>query len=210
MFKKLARFGAIAGLAMSIAPLIAVLPAAAEVYRNPQNSVFVTGLQPQQRVTMTYSGVMRNRDFQADSCGRIVMRNSATSPIPASIVVAGETVDTASLPTQILPRCTNGVAEEMRSANFRTTSGDVVIVGRAPSSYTTVQTPTERTRNATANACGFAMFSNSTSFQHSPSTIVSIPGQPVTNDEISSLTQRDSPLCSRGQMFVPLSWLNNN
>jgi hypothetical protein len=120
--------------------------------------------------------------------------------------VAGTSVDTATLPTQLLPGCNNGVSEETRSANFKTNTGDVVIVGRTPGSYATVQTPQDRVRNATANACGVARFASSTSYQHAANTAIQLAAVP-TADQISDLTSRDGVLCSRGSLYVPASWL---
>ncbi len=203
MKKKIA---ALFGLGMVLASAGAALADIPPLFRDTNNNIYMTGQSPDSSVSITYSGLMKSRDYQANSCGWILLRPSATNPIPATLNVAGTEVTTASLPTQLLPGCTNGVAQETRSANFKTNDGTVVIVGRTPSSYVTIQTPTTKIRKATANACGIAKFSNSTTYQHSPSTEIEIPSMGVT-DTISGITEKDGILCSRGSLYVPASWL---
>lgn len=179
------------------------------VFRDDQKNIYVTGQSPSARVSMTYKGLMKSRDYQANSCGWILLRPSATAPIPASINVAGTTVNTSSLPTQLLPGCNNGVSEETRSANFKTNEGVIVIVGRTPGGYITVQTPQDKVRTATANACGVAKFSNSTTYQHSNTTPISLEDAPGAST-IANLSQQDGVLCSRGTLYVPASWLSSS
>lgn len=121
--------------------------------------------------------------------------------------MAGTAVTTSTLPTQLLPGCNNGVAEETRSAHFKTNEGTVVIVGRTPGSYVTVQTPQDKARSATANACGVAKFSNSTTYQHTGTTQIDLAGAPSA-DTIADLTEKDGILCSRGTLYVPATWLS--
>lgn len=206
MQKKLARAAAVLGIAMTTIPLFTtVANAVPTIFRDSQNNVYVMGQSPQSRVSLTYNGMLRSRDYQANTCGWITLRNSSTSPIAGTIVVGGTNVDTASLPTQLLPGCTNGTPAETRSANFRTSTGDVVIVGRTAGSYVTIQVPQNRDRSATANACGFAKFSNSTTYQHQSSTMVEFSSD--YDGSINGLTQRDAPICSRGNLYVPYGWL---
>ena len=208
MFKQLTRTSAVLAAVATIlssAPAVLAEPIPS-VFRDTQNNIYVTGQSPSSRVSMTYEGMLRSRDYQANSCGWIVLRNSTTSPIPANITVGGTAVDTTALATQLMPGCTNGVPQESRSANFKSTSGDVVIVGRTPGSYITVQTPVDRTRNATANACGVARFTNSTTYQHSDTTAIGLTQAPAANT-IADLSEKDGVLCSRGSLYVPASWL---
>lgn len=208
------RFGALmsaaAIVASTAAPAMANMPS---VFRDAENNVYLTGHTPQSRQTMTYEGMMRSRDFQANACGAIILRNSSTNPIAGTIRVGGTDVSAAALPTQLMPNCLpSGQFEEARPNNFKTANGDVVIVGRTPGSYTTVQTPQNRDRAASANACGIVRFTNSTSFQHSPTTIVryAVNGQMQSPRPISDLELQEPPLCSRGQLYVPLSWLSGS
>ena len=207
MVNKFARFGAllsVAGiLASSSVAFAQSIPAA---FRDAQNNVYVTGQSPSSSVSMTYQGLTRSRDYQANSCGWILLRPSATSPIPASFSAGGATVTTASLPTQLLPGCNNGVAQETRSANFKTNEGTVVLVGQTPGGYVTIQSPTDKVRKATANACGVAKFSNSTTYQHAGTTQIDLAAAP-TAAQISDLSEKDGILCSRGSLYVPASWL---
>lgn len=208
MIQKFARTGALlAAIATVFSSTSAVWAnSIPPVFRDPDNNIYVTGQSPQTRVQLTYQGMMRSRDYQANSCGWILLRNSTTNPIAGTINVGGTSVNTATLPTQLLPGCNNGIAEETRAANFKTTTGDVVVVGRTPGGYVTVQTPQDRVRNATANACGVARFASSTSYQHAANTQIQIAAAPDAS-QISDLTARDGILCSRGNLYVPASWL---
>lgn len=203
-FSRPAAFLAAVGVIFTgTAALAAPIPAA---FRDAQNNIYVTGQSPSSSVSMTYQGLTRSRDYQANSCGWIVLRPSTTTPIPASFKAGSATVTTASLPTQLLPGCNNGVAQETRAANFKTNEGSVVLVGQTPGGYVTVQTPTDRVRRATANACGVARFTNSTTYQHSSTTQIDLAAAP-TADQISDLGEKDAVLCSRGSLYVPASWL---
>jgi hypothetical protein len=210
MRKQLARAGAVLGIAMTSFPLLAMVANASvpSIFRDAQNNVYIMGQSPQTRVSLTYNGMLRSRDYQANSCGWVTLRNSSTNPISGTIVVGGTNVDTSSLPTQLLPTCTNGTPQETRNANFKTSTGDVVIVGRTAGSYVTVQVPQNRDRAGTANACGFVRFTNSTTYQHQGSTNIGFGGS--YSGEISNLEQRDAPLCSRGSLYVPASWLGGS
>jgi hypothetical protein len=177
------------------------------VFRDAQNNVYVTGQSPSSSVSMTYQGLSRSRDYQANSCGWILLRPSTTSPVPATFTAGGSAVTTANLPVQLLPGCNNGVPQEARTAHFRTNEGTVVLVNQTPGGYVTVQTPTDKVRKVTANACGIAKFSNSTSYQHSDSTRIQL-SQATGVDTISDLgAAQDALLCSRNQLYVPATWL---
>lgn len=210
MFKKFARVGAVLGvLATGMSLLAPVAQAYPAIFRDSQNNVYVMNQTPQSRVQLTYNGMMRGRDYQANTCGWITLRNSSTNPIAGTISVGGTEVDTTTLPTQLLPSCSDGTPAETRAANFKTNTGDVVIVGRAPGSYVTIQIPQDRDRSGTANACGFVKFSNSTTYQHAADTQVTF-GTTVSDQAISTLDSMDAPLCSRGSLYVPASWLSGS
>ncbi|MEP0913063.1 hypothetical protein [Leptolyngbya sp. GB1-A1] len=210
----LARFGALMSAAAIVvsaaAPAMANIPA---FFRDAENNVYFTGLSPQAQMSLTYDGMLRSRDYKANACGALVLRNSPSSPISGTIKVGGVDVNTSTLPVQLLPDCLpSGQFQEARPANFKTASGDVVIVGRTPGSYTEIQTPQDRNRNATANACGIARFTNSTSYQHTAATMIQFifDGQPQAAQPISNLDALQPPLCSRGNLYVPASWLSGS
>jgi hypothetical protein len=210
MFHKFARFGALLSVAGILASSsVAFAQSIPPVFRDAQNNVYVTGQTPASSVSMTYQGLTRSRDYQANSCGWILLRPSTTSPVPDSFTAGGATVTTASLPTQLLPGCNNGVAQETRSANFKTNEGTVVLVGQTPGGYVTIQSPTDKVRKATANACGVAKFSNSTTYQHSDATQIRLT-QATGVNTISDLGRQDGLLCNRNTLYVPASWLTGS
>lgn len=136
------------------------------------------------------------------------MRNSTTAPITGTITAGGTAINIATLPTQLLPRCINGTPEEARTANFKTPSGDVIIVGRGPSSYVTVAVNRDRVRAVTTNACGFVRVGISTAFQHTAQTSVRLPGE-TADRTIGSLTAHDAPICNQNILYVPANWLGS-
>jgi hypothetical protein len=100
MFKKLAQFALLATAALSALP---TLPASAEVFRDGMD-IYITDLSADTQVEVQYPDFQRSRDVRADACGRILLRNSITSPISGTITVSGTAVNTATLPTQLSVR----------------------------------------------------------------------------------------------------------
>jgi hypothetical protein len=202
MFKKFASLALLATATLSALP---ILPASAEVFRDGMD-IYITELSPDAPVEVQYPNFQRSRDVRADACGRVVLRNSSTSPIGSTVTVGGTAMDTSSLPIQLLPKCNNGIPEEARAANFKTSTGDVVIVGHTANSYTTISTPTTATRRARANACGFTRLTSSNTYQHDPTMQIQIGSGSTA---IGSLNQKGAPVCRSGVMYVPTSWLPN-
>lgn len=203
MLKKLASLALLATASLSALP---ILPASAEVFRDGMD-IYITELSPDAQVEVQYPGFQRSRDVRADACGRIVLRNSSTSPISGTVTVGGTAVDTTALPTQLLPKCNSGTPEEVRTANFKTSTGDVVIVGRTANSYATVSTAATATRRARANACGYVRLTSSNTYQHDSTMPIQIGSGSSTS--IGSLDQKGAPVCRSGVMYVPTSWLPN-
>jgi hypothetical protein len=133
-----------------------------------------------------------------------VIKNSTTITVTGTITVAGTSIDTTTLPTELLPRCNSGVPEQTRSANFKTPTGDIVIVGNAASSFKSVTLPQSQVRRTRANACGYVRLASSNSYQHTNTMPLTLNGTATT---IGSLTQKDAPICRGNVMYVPQSWL---
>ena len=198
------------GLASAIA-----LPAMAQTYNgntvykvtrsNGSPQVIVANRSPGEQLTVTYPGATTSRRVTSNACGLAVLRDSTTNPVANLVSVNGVPIDQAALPTQLLPRCLNGTLEEARTANFKTGTGEVVIVATPNTVYESVFAG-GRTRNVTANACGFAAISGTSTipWEDTANQTFSIGGTTYT---LGSLPQANpEPLCRSSQLYMPAGW----
>lgn len=199
---------ALAGLSIVAATSFSGI-AQAETFRDVENNLYVTGLSSQQELSFTYPGTPRTSLGRANACGAVIVRGASGMPVTGMIKVDNVAINTATLPTQLLPTCgTNGAFNEARTANFKTPDGQVVVVGKTPNNFVGVETPENAIRKIRANACGFTRLSPNARFNHTGTQELSIAGDnPVT---ISSISQKEAPLCRGNTMYVPTSWLGRN
>lgn len=153
---------ALVGLAV-VSAMSVVSPAFAQFKDDKGNVHFQTGLTSGQKIEYQ-AGSGLTRKVTANYCGLLIVGNpSSTVAMPASITVAGASVDTTSLPVQSVPSCTNNVLKEPRAADFKDATGRVILVGKTPGVQQEVVYPgVPATKSITANACGYAKISNST------------------------------------------------
>lgn len=151
------------------------------------------------QVSVGLGSALKNRSALAGACGEVKV-NPGTTP-PATITVGTKTITIANLPTQLLPKCVNGQFEESRTADFKTSTGQIVVVGLTPNQSVTVGVPTSTVRKVTINGCGFGTLKNA-------SGTLTINGQKYT---VSSLPNAGAaPVCrttngvSTG--YTPSSW----
>lgn len=157
---KLRRRFALIGLAC-VSALTAIAPALAVPFKDSSGNIHIQDLTPNQQVT--YDAGALSKKVTANYCGLLIIGVPTNAPMPASITVDGATVDTTSLPVLSVPSCTNNVLKEARSANFKDANGRVVLVGKTPGVQSTVDyTGVPATKTLTANGCGYARISNST------------------------------------------------
>jgi hypothetical protein len=179
-------------------------------FKDTAGNIYVMGQTPSAPVEMTYLGQLTSRNLTANGCGLAIMRPSSSNPTPPSFTYNGSTITVGSLPTQLLPGCTNGVLQEARSANFKTSSGEVVLVGAAANAQVQISVPRDRVRRSTSNACGFVRFATSQSYQHGTGTNVTLSGV-FSNTAFSSIQTEEAPLCRTvngvGRLYVPAAWL---
>ncbi|MBD2666699.1 hypothetical protein [Richelia sinica] len=137
----------------------------------------------------------------AGSCGEIKLSSSSLGSTP-SIQVNSSNVTLSSLPIQLLPSCTNGSFVEARTQNFRSPSGDVIIVGQVPASAVLINIPKNTNKTVRLNACGFGTLKNSSSF--------SIPSAFTIGNNSYSLSSlpspTDPPVCRGGIKYQPTAW----
>ena len=125
-------------------------------------------------VAVTIGNAERTRNLKADACGLIVLRGTTAVPLPTTFSVAGSPVDPTTLPQQLLPKCSaTGVLEEVRTANFKTSDGKIVIVS-TPNASPVMTWQANLTRNIKTNACGFGKLANSTTKPFNSSALIKI------------------------------------
>ncbi|QQE64171.1 hypothetical protein GFS31_08500 [Leptolyngbya sp. BL0902] len=205
-------FLAIGGIGLIAAGFVAPLALAQTfsgnaVYKvmrsNGTPQVIVANRTPGERLTVTYPGATSTRRVTANACGLVVLRDSTTSPLSSLQTVDGATINQATLPTQLLPRCVNGALEEARTANFKTGTGEVVIVKTPNTVYEAVYGG-GRERSVTANACGFAAINESTTYPWASNPTIMIGG---TTHTLATMPDAGSePLCRSGQLYTPAAW----
>jgi len=184
------------------------IPAFATPYRDTENNIFVTGLNPQQEVTLTYPDIPKTSSGRASACGAVIVKGTGGTPVTGIIKVDNISIDTSALAQRILPACVNGSFQEARPTNFKTYDGSVVVVGKTPNSYYAIETQEDATRRVRANACGFALIKPNARFNHAPTTQVGINGAAAV--AISTLTQKGTPICRSGNIYYPSDWLSGN
>ncbi|MBD2078459.1 hypothetical protein [Leptolyngbya sp. FACHB-17] len=203
------KIAALTGLALSTLPALAS-GASAQMYngndvfkveRNGQAIVYIGEQTPGADVPVTFIGADRTRRVSANACGLIILRSSPTAPLSGLKSVDGVTINQATLPTRLIPRCLDGTLEEPRTADFKTATGDVVIVKTPNTSYNATYTA-DVIRNIRANACGFATLRGSTSAPLMGTTQVKIGNDTPTTISAIPITMNE-PICRNGTLFTP-------
>jgi hypothetical protein len=180
----------------ALSALSTMTPAFAQFKDADGNIHFQTGLSPSQKVE--YSAGELSRKITANYCGLVIVPVPTGASMPASITVDGTSVDTATLPTQSVPQCVNNTLKEVRSVNFKDSTGRVIIVGKTAGVQSTVAYPgVPSLKSITANACGYARISNSTS-NPAPATFT-YGGQSYTT---ATLPEQIPNRCIDGKKFV--------
>lgn len=199
---------ALAGLAMVAAPMVAQLsavaaPAGFMAHKDSKGNVYVGG-SPNSEVQVTLSGLEQTRNLKVNACGLAIIKNSSTKPLPASFKVGLNTITPASLPTQLLPKCgTNGQLEESRTANFKTSIGDVVFVGATPNGTIQMTLTDSKIQKVRTNLCGIGRITNSQTKPFASSVIFAPPGDSAKS--YGSIPVKLPYLCSKdGTTYAPM------
>ena len=210
-FKRLSALAILAVSSLSALPASAQTFSGSPVFKsiNPttsQPTVFVGGQLPNAEISVTFLGADRTRRVTANGCGLITLKDSTSSPIAGLKSVDGMTINQATLPVRLIPKCVNGVLEEPRTADFKTGTGDVVIVKTPNTSYSTIYMA-DTIKKVRANACGFAYLRGTTASPLMDSTSIQIGASaPTTISAI--MTAPSEPLCRNGILYTPggTSW----
>jgi hypothetical protein len=209
MKSKFIQLGAIATaatLAFSAFPAQAGIPTG--LFRDSTNNIYLMGQTVGASIELTYEGLTASRDLKANACGLASLRGTTANPLPTTFSANGITVNVASLPTQLKPGCVTatGQLEEVRTANFKTSAGEVVIVA-SPNATVPITYAATKVRKATVNACGIARWSTTQSYTNLGSQVISASG--VSSTPISALAAPGgAPVCRTGSLYVPIAWAN--
>jgi hypothetical protein len=214
---KLKQFGANAKRGAAIATLgfigatsFSGIAQASMIFKDSQNNLYIAGISPQQEATFSYPGTPKVSSARANLCGAVVVRGSGGVPITGTIKVDNVSIDSSTLPTQLLPPCTNGSFAEPRTSNFKTSDGQVVVVGKTANNFYGIETPENAIRRVRANACGLVKVAPNARFTHVASQQVEISTVSVAaSGPISNLETRDAPICRGSVVYVPASWLGS-
>jgi hypothetical protein len=139
------------------------------------------------------------------SCGEVRVTGSSIGSTP-TITVDGTVVTVSSLPIQTLPACSNGTFAEARTSNFKTSTGDVVVVGKTASSAIAIDIPKPTSKSVKINGCGFGVLKNSSSFAIPTSFVVN-----GTSFNLASLNSAVNPPYCRtvngtSYGYIPAEW----
>jgi hypothetical protein len=135
----------------------------------------------------------------AGSCQEVRLTSSTVGMTP-TITVDGTVVTLSSLSTALLPTCTNGTFNEARTSNFKTPSGDIIIVNKTGA--VTLNIPKATVKTVNINACGFGTLKNSSSFSI-PATF-KVGGVTKTLSTLTSVNY--PPICRSGVGYRPATW----
>lgn len=205
MFKRVSVIAA--GLtALISAPALAIPYNSAMVYKTSVDSIdqVIFSGTANTRIAVSIENQERNSGRIAGTCGEV--RVSSTTGDYSGLKVDDVSVDAASLTTMTLPSCVSGTFAEARPSNFKTPTGQVIVVGKTPGAAVKVMLPADVIRYVTLNGCGFGVL-RATSSSPIPTTFS------VGTDAyvFSSLTTSPgAPLCRTSNGFstgyVPAAW----
>lgn len=195
------------GIASSIAPAAAIPYQSATVYKAMDGSsqVVVFSATAGSRISVSLGNTDKSTARLAGSCGEVRISVPASGDF-TGLKVDGTAVNASSLSTQTLPSCVSGSFSETRSSNFKTPTGQVVIVGKTPGAAVAVSLPSVTSRTVTANACGFGVLKGTTTSPLPASFMVG-----ATSYTVASLPDAGTPPYCRTvngspQAYVPASW----
>jgi hypothetical protein len=203
---KFRQITASAGLGMVVAPMIAsavmAAPAGFSVHRDTKGNVYFPG-SDNGELQVTISGLPQTKNLTANACGIAIYKNSATKPVPSLFKLGTVAIASSSLPTQLLPKCLpSGQLEEARSSNFKTSAGDVVLVGLTPNASVQAVFDGSKIRKVKMNACGWGRISNSSTSPFSlDATFTPMGGSSSTYGDILNKTPW---ICKDGVTYQPI------
>ncbi|AFZ61301.1 hypothetical protein H6G54_02720 [Anabaena cylindrica FACHB-243] len=166
-------------------------------------TVYISGT-PSGTASVALGFIDRFSSRVAGSCGEVRLSATTVGATPTVQVGSpGVSVEIENLPVQLLPTCTSGSFAEARPNNFKTPSGEVVIVGQTANTAVLLNIPRDTTRTVRLNACGFGTLRNTSSFSIPPT--FSVEGVEKTLATLPNAG--NAPRCTSGVGYVPSAWI---
>ncbi len=157
------------------------------------------------RVNVLLGAIDRPQARIAGACGEVRISVPSSGSF-AGLKVDDIEVDVSTLSVQTFPSCISGSFAEPRTSNFKTPTGQVIIVGKTANTAVKIALPQEITRAVTVNACGFGVLRGSTT-SPLPATLT-IGTQSYTLASLANAT--NGPICrTNGAIstgYIPAAW----
>jgi hypothetical protein len=154
----------IGSIALTLALGPAAIASANTVVRTTESGrdvIYVKGLTANQQVTLNTTGGNRAVAVLANNCGIVRVRSTQATPDNINIngtdrsIASPDSIASAPTCTGTTPPWTGGTTSNAR----RDAAGNYYFSGYTPNTAATVLVATTGTRNAVANGCGIARFS---------------------------------------------------
>ncbi|MBD2778662.1 hypothetical protein ICL16_43120 [Iningainema sp. BLCCT55] len=196
-----------AGICSSVAPASAIKYNNNSVYKATDNgnTVVVFSASAGSKIQVNLGTQSKPTAKIVGACGELKISVPSTGSFEG-LKVDGTAVDASTLPTQTLPSCVSGSFAEPRPNNFKTPSGQVIIVGKTANTAASIELPQASTKSISVNACGFGVLKAS-SGQMLPATFK----VDATEYTVASLPDATvAPYCRTIQGvssgYVPAAW----
>jgi hypothetical protein len=197
----------VGAIASGISPAAAIPYNNATVYKamDSGSTVVVFSATAGSRTAVSLGSTDKSTARLAGSCGELRISVPSTGSF-AGLKVDGVTVDASALSVQTLPSCVSGAFAEPRTTNFKTATGQVVIVGKTAGSAVAVSLPSATTRNVTANACGFGVLKGTTTSPLPASFMVGTTSYTVATLPDATTAPYCRTIDGTPYGYVPASW----
>jgi hypothetical protein len=162
-----------------------------KVTERGKSVLYVKGATANQTVTLQGQGGTSPRAILANTCGMIRIAATVARTLGTSVTVNGTAVSLSSVPTATTTTC-NG-ATPPQTTVFKDAGENLFIPGYTANQAVTVLLPGSGNRNARANGCGFARFSEPTNTTWNNSTSFVIQGTSYNYSTITAQTY--PPVC---------------
>lgn len=172
-----------------------------KIFRDVTGATFLYGLQPGEPIQAA-SDFAPARYITSNACGLLTVKAPKTKPL-GKVRVEGVTIDSNTLPVQLIPSCKGGQLEEGRSLPFKTSTGDVVLPKVANRRYQISMLDRPPLRVVKANTCGFLRFP-ADSLGDQPALPTTTGG--MARFKVSSLPLFPQLLCKRKSLYIPANF----
>jgi hypothetical protein len=162
-----------------------------KVSERGRNVIYIKGATANQSVTLQGQGGTSPRAILANSCGMIRIAATQAQTLGTSVTVNGTAVSLTTVPTLTSAAC-NGSTPPQTTV-FKDGSLNLYIPGYTANQAVTVLLPTSGSRNATANGCGLARFTEPTTSNWNSNTSFTVGGTSYTFGTMTSQTY--PPVC---------------